>query len=107
MAQTKMQPSRQDPVRVDPAHYQAESEDERVRVLRIHYEPGEKSKMHGHPASVAVFLTDGECRFTYPDGTSEVHHLKAGQTMTMPAMDHLPENIGTTPFDVILIELKQ
>jgi len=27
-----------------------------VRVLRVHYEPGEKSVMHFHPRSVAVFL---------------------------------------------------
>jgi quercetin dioxygenase-like cupin family protein len=103
-----MQPSaQQDPVSVDPNHYQVESENEQVRILRIHYPPNEKSVMHGHPASVAVFLSDGQCRFTFPDGTTEDHQLKAGQTMYMPALEHLPENTGSTPFDVILIELKR
>jgi quercetin dioxygenase-like cupin family protein len=107
MAQPKPQPiGRQDPVTVDPGHYKVETEDERVRILRVRYAPGEKSVMHGHPASIAVFLTDGKCRFTYPDGTTEDHNIKAGQTMSMPAMDHLPENTGTKPFEVILIELK-
>jgi quercetin dioxygenase-like cupin family protein len=108
MAQAKPQPiGRRDPVTVDPEHYQVESENEQVRVLRIRYEPHSKSVMHGHPASVAIVLTDGKCRFTYPDGKTEDHDIKAGQTMTMPAMDHLPENTGNRPFEVILVELKR
>lgn len=101
------QVGRQDPVTVDPDHYQVETETEQVRILRVRYLPQSKSVMHGHPASVAVFLTDGKCRFTFPDGSTEDHDIKAGQTMAMPAMDHLPENTGTEPFEVILIELKQ
>jgi beta-alanine degradation protein BauB len=108
MAQPKPQPmTRRDPVTVDPDHYRVESEDDQVRILRIHYPAKAKSVMHGHPASVAIFLTDGECRFTYPDGKTEDHKLKAGQTMVMPAMEHLPENTGTKAFDVILVELKK
>jgi quercetin dioxygenase-like cupin family protein len=60
-----------DPVKVDPKHYKVEFEDEKVRVLRIKYGPHEKSVMHGHPASVSVFLTDAKARFTYPDGKKE------------------------------------
>ena len=52
------QSTAKDPVQVDPKHYTVEVENERVRVLRIKYGPFEKSKMHGHPATVAVFLTD-------------------------------------------------
>ena len=48
----------QDPVKVDPNHYKVEFENAQVRVLRIHYGAHEKSVMHYHPASVAVFLTD-------------------------------------------------
>ena len=50
-------------------HYVVELENEKVRILRIKYGPHEKSTMHGHPASVAIFLTDAEGRFTYPDGS--------------------------------------
>ena len=49
-----------DPVKVDSKHYTVELENEKVRVLRIKYGPREKSAMHGHPASVAVFLNDCE-----------------------------------------------
>src|SRR5919197_6058748 len=96
----------QDPVKVDPKHYKVEFENDQVRVLRIHYKPGEKSVMHAHPDSVAVFLTDNTVRFSYPDGKSEEKNGKAGDAMWTPAGTHLPENIGSTPTDVILVELK-
>ena len=60
-----------DPVAVDPKHYTVEVENEKVRVLRIKYGPREKSVMHSHPATVAVFLTEGHHRFTYPDDKSK------------------------------------
>src|SRR5450631_3067345 len=63
--------ARQDPVRVDPKHYAVEFETDKVRVLRIKHGPGEKSVMHGHPAMVGVFLTDGKVRFAYPNGKVE------------------------------------
>jgi len=96
----------QDPTKVDPQHYKVESENDQVRVLRIHYGPHEKSVMHGHPGSVAVFLTDGNVKFTYPDGKTEDMQVKAGESRWTKAGKHLPENLGDKPFDVILVELK-
>lgn len=57
-----------DPVKVDSKHYTVEFENERVRVVRIKYRPGEQSVMHGHPESISVFLTDARAKFTYPTG---------------------------------------
>jgi len=54
-----------DPITVDPKHYNVEFENDQVRIVRITYGPGEKSVMHGHPSSVLVFLTDCHGRFTY------------------------------------------
>jgi quercetin dioxygenase-like cupin family protein len=96
----------QDPVKVDAKHYKVELENEHVRVLKIHYGPHEKSVMHEHPDSVAVFLTDGEVRFGLPDGKTEDTHAKAGTAQFTPAGKHLPENLGDKPFDVMLVELK-
>jgi quercetin dioxygenase-like cupin family protein len=96
----------QDPVKVDPKHYKVEFENEHVRVLRISYGAGEKSVMHSHPNSVAVFLTDGQVKFTTPDGKSREVPAKAGSTQWTPAGKHLPENIGDKPFELILVELK-
>jgi quercetin dioxygenase-like cupin family protein len=96
----------QDPVQVDSKHYTVEFENEKVRVLRIKYGPNEKSNMHGHPPSVAVFLTDAAGRFTYPDGRTEDINAKAGQVLYMDAVVHEPANVTAQPFEVITVELK-
>ncbi len=96
----------QDPVKVDSKHYKVEMENNQVRVLRIGYGPHEKSVMHEHPASVAVFLTDGDTKFTLPDGKTSEAHEKVGQVVWEPAGKHLPENTGDKPFELILVELK-
>jgi quercetin dioxygenase-like cupin family protein len=106
MANPATQPARRDPVQVDPKHYTVELENEKVRVLRIRYGPGEKSVMHAHPAIVGVMLTDGHIGFTYPDGRTEEINAKAGQVLNFPALEHLPENLGKRPFEVIAVELK-
>ena len=96
----------QDAVKVDPKHYKVEFENDQVRVLRITYGPHEKSVMHEHPASVAVFLTDGHVKFTQPDGKTQESSPKAGTTMWSAAGKHLPENVGDKSFELILVELK-
>ena len=96
----------QDPVKVDAKHYKIESQNSRVRVLRIHYGPHEKSVWHYHPAGVAIALTDAHIKFNLPGGKSQESNMKAGETMSVPAGKHLPENLGDSDFEVILVELK-
>ena len=96
----------QDAVKVDPKHYTVVTENDQVRVLRAKYGPHEKSVMHSHPATVAVFLTDGSVKFSYPDGKSEDVTLKARDAQYRPATTHLPENTGGKAFEVVVVELK-
>jgi beta-alanine degradation protein BauB len=96
----------QDPVKVDAKHYTVEFENSHVRVLRIKYGPHEKSVMHRHPNSVAIFQTDAQVKFTFPNGKTQDAGGKAGQVTWNPALTHLPENTGEQPFEVILVELK-
>ena len=96
----------QDAVVADPKHYTVEFEDDQVRVLRVVYGPHEKSVMHEHPASVGVYLTGGHIRITLPDGKTGEPYVKAGQAMWHPAGKHLIENLGDTPFELVLTELK-
>ena len=102
----KPQPISADPIHVDSKHYKVEAENDRVRVLRVKYGPREKSVMHGHPSVVAVFLTENRGRFTFPDGTTEERNWKAGESMVMPAEEHLPGNLSDNPLELVLIELK-
>lgn len=96
----------QDAAKVDSQHYKVESENSRVRVLRIRYGPHEKSVMHSHPDAVAIFQTDGRVKFTYPGGKTEEREMKAGQTLFTPAVRHLPENLSDSVMEVIVVELK-
>jgi hypothetical protein len=96
-----------DPVRLDPKHYKVVIDNDQVRVLRARYGPHEKSVMHEHPASVAVFMTDGQAKFTLPDGTSQDVNMKAHNATWADAGKHLPENVGDKSFEVIVIELKK
>lgn len=96
----------QDPVKVDAKHYKVEFENARVRVLRVHYGAHEKSVMHRHPNSVAIFLTDANGKFTFPNGKTQDFNAKAGETQSTPGGLHLPENTSDQPFELILVELK-
>ena len=95
-----------DAVKVDPGHYKVEVNNRRVRAVRVRYGPREKSVMHGHPATVGVFLTDAHFRFTYPNGKSEEITAKAGDVMWFARHEHLPENLGDNPFEAVIVELK-
>ena len=96
----------QDAAKVDPKHYKVEFENDEVRVLRITYGPGEKSVMHSHPEGVAIFMTDGDGKFTFPDGKTQEVDFKSGKVIWMPETTHQPENIGKEPYEVIQIEMK-
>ena len=96
----------QDATKVDSKHYKVESENSRVRVVRAKYGPHEKSVMHSHPDLVAIFLTDGRVKFTYPGGKTEERDMKAGTALFTPAVRHLPENLTDGDMEIILVELK-
>jgi quercetin dioxygenase-like cupin family protein len=96
----------QDATKVDSKHYKVEFENARVRIVRVHYGPHEKSVMHSHPDGVAIFQSDGRVKFTFPDGKTEERDMKAGTTLYTPAIRHLPENLTDNDMEVILVELK-
>src|SRR6267154_248365 len=96
----------QDAVKVDPKHYTVVSENDQVRILKVHYGPHEKSVMHSHPNTVAVFLTDAKGTFTFPDGKKQDFTVKAGDAQYSAAATHLPENTGDKDMEIIVTELK-
>jgi hypothetical protein len=94
-----------DAVTADPKHYSVSFENELVRLLRVRYGAGEKSVMHRHPASCAVFLTDQTFEFTLPDGTTAPASVLEDALGCSDANIHLPENIGRAA-EFIMIEFK-
>jgi quercetin dioxygenase-like cupin family protein len=106
LAGTALSVRAQDAAKVDAKHYTVAFENDQVRVLKVHYGPGEKSTMHSHPNTVAVFITDAKGKFTFPDGKTQEFNVKAGEAMADTAKTHLPENTGDKAFDLVVVELK-
>ncbi len=96
----------QDPVKVDPAHYKVLFENASVRVLSITYAAGATSKMHQHPDSIVIPLTNAKVRFATPDGKSEDRDMANESATYTPAGTHNPTNIGTGTLSGILVEFK-
>lgn len=97
----------QDPTKVDPAHYKVLLDNPSVRVLKIDYPAGAKSKMHQHPDAMVVVLSDsGKMQFATPDGKTQDLAMEANSAMYTPATTHNPSNIGTTPMSAVLVEFK-
>jgi len=97
----------EDAVKADPQHYTVEFENDKVRIIRIKYGPGEKSVMHTHGPNVGIFLTDSTVRMTLPDGTSMELTTETGGTQWADAEEHLPENLSDEAMEVVLVELKE
>ena len=86
--------SKLDPVAVDARHYKVEFENEYVRVLRVHYEPGEKGQTHEHILNRVVFYLNDQ------------PGAKADDVRVSGAATHAEENASAQPADRIAVELK-
>ena len=96
----------QDVIAADSKHTKLEFENEQLRVVRYHYEPGEKSPMHGHPDNVQVMLTDAMANVTTADGKTAPSSGKAGEARWRQAGQHSVQNTGAKAFEGLLVEMK-
>lgn len=96
----------EDAVAADPEHYTVEFENDKIRIIRIKYGPGEKSVMHSHGPNAVIFLTSNDVRMTMPDGTSADESSEMGGTAWSDGGEHLPENLSDGMLEVIMVELK-
>ncbi len=99
-------PAVQDPIVTDGDKYSVILENERVRVLRYHDKPGEKTLPHAHPDYVVYAESSFKRRLTFPDGRQQDVEVKAGSVGWMKGHIHIGENTGDTNTDVIIVELK-
>jgi quercetin dioxygenase-like cupin family protein len=102
---TRPTPS-QDVMKVASDTHSVLLENDQVRVLAVHIKPGAIAPMHSHPASVVYILSDAKLKFTRPDGKTAERDLKAGTALWTEPTTHSAENIGTTDFQEIQVELK-
>lgn len=97
----------QDLAKVSPQQATVMLENDRVRVLKLVYKPGEKVPLHTHPAVVVIYMTPCKSSFHSTDGEAGDHDLAAGTVRWSPGTTHVNENTGNTVCEVMLVELKK
>jgi quercetin dioxygenase-like cupin family protein len=96
----------EDPLVTDGDKYRLVLENEHVRVLRYHDQPGAKTHPHHHDEFVLYALSAFRRRLVFPDGTMKERDFQPGDVIWMPAQVHTGENLGTTDTDVLIVEQK-
>jgi quercetin dioxygenase-like cupin family protein len=93
------QPQRTNPVVI---------ENEQVRVLKVADQPHHKGQPHEHAMNrVMIYLNAGHMVLQYQNGKTEDQQVKAGEVRWSPAGGvHTSENVGSTPVEIVEIELK-
>lgn len=81
-------------------------DNDQVRVLDVRIQPGQIVAMHSHPANVVYYLTDCKLKSTSPDGKTAIREGKAGTAAWYGPLSHAVENVGTTEFHAVQIEMK-
>jgi quercetin dioxygenase-like cupin family protein len=97
----------QDPVKVAPEIYKVRLQNEQIRVLDIHIEPGGKSPTHSHPAHVIVAFSPCKIKFGLPNGKAVEAEMKAQQVVWSGPVTHSSENVGSSECHALNIELKE
>jgi hypothetical protein len=95
-----------DPIVTDGDKYHLVLENDRVRVLRYHDKPRDKTHPHHHDEFVLYALSSFRRRLIFPDGNMKERDFKPGDAIWMPEQIHTGENIGTTDTDVVIVEQK-
>ncbi len=95
-----------DAVKLDPRHNTVVFENTHVRVVRVHFAPGESGPIVDKRPRVIIVLSDSHATVTLPDGHTEVRDAKAGTVSFGNAGRQATNNIGTTPLENIVVELK-
>ncbi len=96
-----------DPMDVASNVYKFLMENDRVRVLNVTFQPGDKAKMHYHPDHVVYVLKGGKIKLMTSDGKTDTSDLKTGSALFLDAQSHEAENVGDSVLDLVVVELKK
>jgi hypothetical protein len=95
-----------DAVRVDPARYRIDFENDRVRVVRLGFGPREKGVMVEHPPRVLATLSDVSVKLVFQDGRTDERGAPAGVAAWLEGETLQTENASDQPLEVVLVEPK-
>jgi quercetin dioxygenase-like cupin family protein len=80
-------------------------ENDRMRILRVTFQPGEVAKMHHHPQHMVYVLKGGRVKLASEQNTQEMD-LKEGTAVFLDAQNHEATNVGNTIIELLVAELK-
>ena len=95
-----------DPAVVNAPMEHVRLENSRVRVIEGVIPPGEKERMHSHPAFVTYVVSGSRIRNHFADGTVVEAELETGAVLEREPQTHWVENVGATTLHFIVVELK-
>lgn len=96
----------QDPIKVSPDTYKVVLDNPTVRIFRVSGPAGNKVAMHTHPDHIAIPLSSAKVQFSAKGGKPETVDMASESATYVPAGAHESSNVGSTPLDAIVIELK-
>jgi uncharacterized RmlC-like cupin family protein len=97
-----------DPIKIDPANYKLEFENDQVRVSRVKMTAHQKVPEHEHVLNrVVVYITDQNTRMTASDGKVDNAQHQAGEVSWGVPVKHHEENLNDKPFEAVVVEFKQ
>lgn len=86
--------------------YKMLMENDRVRMLKVVFKPGDRAVMHHHPDHAVYVVKGGKLHFTYPSGNPEDMELESGKGIFLDAQTHEATNVGDDEIELIVVELK-
>jgi quercetin dioxygenase-like cupin family protein len=89
-----------------PETHKVVLDNDKVRVLDVRLQPGEKVAMHSHPANVVYYVSDAKVKNTLPDGKTVVREIKAGTAFWNEPLTHAVENVGPAEVHLVQTEMK-
>ncbi len=100
------EPSELDAIALDPDRYRVELDNDRVRVVRLRFDAGERGLMVSHPPRVLVTMTDVWVKVAFADGRTDERGAPAGLAVWLDTETLQTENAGDQPLEVVLVEPK-
>jgi hypothetical protein len=95
-----------DAIKLDASHNEVLFENDHIRVVRVHFDPGESGPIVDKRPRVIFAVTASHAVVTFPDGHNEPREMKAGTVSFGNAGRQATKNTGTTPLENIVVELK-
>ena len=96
-----------DPAVVNAGMEHVRLENASVRVIEGVLWPGDRERMHSHPAFVTYVIEGGRIRNNFADGKVVEAELKTGDVLFREPQTHWVENIGETTLRFLVIELRE